>query len=91
MIGEKLDLLSHNNEREGDLHEIAERAIQDKDLTEKEWRKIFMTHTFLNKLLRNKIEKEMDKFRIVEFAFKEIKTATVVFFLFRALLMPRNS
>jgi hypothetical protein len=57
MIEEKVALLNSNHEREGDLHEIAERAIQDKDLTEKEWRKIFMTHTFLNKLLRNKIEK----------------------------------
>ena len=49
-----------------------------------------MTHTFLNKLLRNKIEKEMDKFRIVEFAFKEIKTATVSLLLFGELPMPRN-
>jgi hypothetical protein len=57
MIEEKVALLNSNHEREEDLHEIAERAIQDKDLTEKEWRKIFMTHTFLNKLLRNKIEK----------------------------------
>jgi hypothetical protein len=28
-------------------------------------------------MLRDKIEKEMEKFRTVEFAFKEIKTATV--------------
>jgi hypothetical protein len=29
-------------------------------------------------MLRNKIEKEMEKFKVVEFAFKEIKTATGV-------------
>jgi len=29
-------------------------------------------------MLRNKIEKEMETFRTVEFAFKEIKTATGV-------------
>lgn len=29
-------------------------------------------------MLRNKIDKEMEKFKTVEFAFKEIKTATGV-------------
>lgn len=78
MIDEKIQLLSANQTREMDLYEIAERAIQDKDLNEKNWRKIFLTHIFVNKMLRNKIEKEMEKFRTVEFAFKEIKTATGV-------------
>lgn len=55
MIEEKLQLLSVNQEREADLYEIAERAIQDKDLNEKNWRKIFSTHIFVNKMLRNKI------------------------------------
>lgn len=59
MIEEKLQLLNTNHEREADLYEIAERAIQDKDLNEKNWRKIFLTHIFVNKMLRNKIEKEM--------------------------------
>jgi len=48
-------------------------------MNEKHWRKIFLTHIFVNKILRNKIDKEMDKFKVVEFAFKEIKTATVKF------------
>jgi hypothetical protein len=73
-----LQLLNTNQAREVDLYEIAERAIQDKDLNEKNWRKIFLTHIFVNKMLRNKIEKEMEKFKIVEFAFKEIKTSTGV-------------
>ena len=38
-------------------------------------------------MLRDKIDKEMEKFKIVEFAFKEIKTATVIVSLFRVLLM----
>lgn len=89
MIDEKIQLLSANQTREMDLYEIAERAIQDKDLNEKNWRKIFLTHIFVNKMLRNKIEKEMEKFRTVEFAFKEIKTATVLNTLFRESMMQR--
>lgn len=78
MIEEKMQLQNANSEREADLMEIAERAVQDKDISEKQWRQIFLTHIFVNKMLRNKIEKEMEKFRTVEFAFKEIKTATGV-------------
>ncbi len=65
MIEEKMQLQNANMEREADLVEIAERAIQDKDQNEKQWRKIFLTHIFVNKMLRNKIEKEMEKFRTV--------------------------
>lgn len=89
MIDEKIQLLSANQAREMDLYEIAERAIQDKNLNEKNWRKIFLTHIFVNKMLRNKIEKEMEKFRTVEFAFKEIKTATVNDVLYRESMMLR--
>ncbi len=60
-----MQLQNANMEREADLVEIAERAIQDKDQNEKQWRKIFLTHIFVNKMLRNKIEKEMEKFRTV--------------------------
>lgn len=41
-------------------------------------------------MLRNKIDKEMDKFHIVEFAFKEIKTSTVPFTPLRVSTMPRH-
>ena len=78
MIEERLHLQVVNQEREADLNEIAERAMQDKDQNEKQWRQILLTHIYLNKLLSDKIEKEMEKFHIVEFAFKEIKTATVI-------------
>ena len=90
MIEEKLQLQNRNSSREMELVEIAERAIQDKDHSEKQWRKIFLTHIFVNKMLRDKIEKEMEKFRTVEFAFKEIKTATVLFYLFRESTMPKR-
>ena len=82
---------SINSERENDLVYIAERAIQDKDQSEKQWRKIFLTHIFVNKMLRDKIDKEMDKFKTVEFAFKEIKTATVILLLLRESTMPKPS
>lgn len=87
MIEEKLQLVNINQAREVDLYEIAERAIQDKDLSEKNWRKIFLTHIFVNKMLRNKIEKEMEKFKVVEMAFKEIKTCTVLLPSTRASMM----
>lgn len=35
MINEKLDLMAANTEREGDLYDIASRAIQDKNFDEK--------------------------------------------------------
>lgn len=66
MIEEKLQLVNINQAREVDLYEIEERAIQDNDLSEKNWRKIFLTHIFVSKMLRNKIEKEMEKFKVVE-------------------------
>lgn len=50
----------------------------DKNLNEKQWEKIFMTHKLLSHMLKNKIEREMEKFSTVQFAFKEIKTATGV-------------
>lgn len=65
MIEEKLQLQNVNNGREMDLVEIAERAIQDKDQSEKQWRRIFLTHIFVNRMLRNKIDKEMEKFKTV--------------------------
>lgn len=65
MIEQKLQLQNINASRELDLVEIAERAIQDKDMSQKQWRKIFLTNSFVNRMLRNKIDKEMDKFKTV--------------------------
>lgn len=40
-------------------------------------------------MLRYKIDIEMEKFKTVEQAFKTIKTATVISFLFRVSLMQK--
>ena len=76
-------MINANNHREAELAEIASRAIQDKMQTEKHWRMVYLTHVFVNRMLRGKIESEMDKFKTVEFAFKTIKTSTVNFNIFR--------
>ena len=76
MIETRNKCLDNNEKRESEIREIAERALQDKNNDEKQWINIHLTHTFVNKMLRNKIDKEMEKFQTVEFAFKSIKTAT---------------
>ena len=58
--------------------EIAEHALYDKDANEKKWRKLLLVHKLLHSLLKNKMEKEMKKFHVVEKAFQKIKTATGV-------------
>lgn len=78
MIEEKLALNNINSQRELELSEIASRAIQDKMQSEKHWRMVHLTHVFVNKILRDKIDSEMNKFKTVEQAFKTIKTATVI-------------
>ncbi|CAK75637.1 unnamed protein product (macronuclear) [Paramecium tetraurelia] len=64
------------NERMMKQKEIAEHASNDKGANEKKWRKLLLTHKVVHSLLKNKMEKEMKKFLIVEGAFQEIKTAT---------------
>jgi hypothetical protein len=58
--------------------------------TEKHWRMVYLTHVFVHRMLRDKIDAEMNKFKTVEFAFKTIKTATVTLGLFRVYQMPTN-
>ena len=61
--------------------------MQDKDPREKEWYKTYLTHLFVSKMLRNKIDREMEKFSVVEEAFKSIKIATVNKYIFRESAM----
>ncbi len=49
--------------------EIADSAMHDKDANEKKWRKLLLTHKFVNCMLKAKMEREMKKFSIVESAF----------------------
>lgn len=60
------------------MQDIAERAMQDKDDNEKNWEKLYLTNKLLSKLLRDKMDREMQKFFVVESAFKIIKIATGV-------------
>lgn len=52
--------------------------MQDKDQTQKNWQKLYLTNKFVDRMLRNKMDKQMSKFFIVESAFKTIKIATGV-------------
>ena len=57
MIQEKSECVQNNQIRENEIKEIAERAMQDKNEDEKQWWKIYLTHSFVSKMLRNKIDK----------------------------------
>lgn len=50
--------------------------MQDKDENEKNWKRLQTTHIFLSHLLRDKMDREMNKFKVVEEAFKNIKIST---------------
>ncbi|KAL4463854.1 hypothetical protein ABPG74_005791 [Tetrahymena malaccensis] len=56
--------------------EIAEHAIYDKDAQEKKLRALLLVHKFVSGMLKDKMEREMQKFQIVEESFQKIKTAT---------------
>ena len=60
------------------MMDIAERALQDKDETQLRWEKLYMTNKLVAKLLRDKMDREMSKFFVVESAFKNIKISTGV-------------
>lgn len=76
MIANVEDVKIVTNARESDIREIAERAMQDKDDTEKNWRNLLVVHKFVSRMLKDKMDREMNKFSVVEVAFKNIKIAT---------------
>ena len=78
MIEEKRKVNQINEFRERQIMEIAERAMVDKDDNEKNWEKLYLTNKFLSRMLRDKMDKEMSKFFVVESAFKTIKISTGV-------------
>ena len=57
---------------------IASQAMTDFSKEEKEWKAVYLTHKFMHKMLKHKIQREMNKFNIVETSFKTIKIATGV-------------
>jgi hypothetical protein len=76
MIANIEDVKAVTSTREEDIREIAERAMQDKDDTEKNWRSLLVVHKFVSRMLKDKMDREMSKFSVVEVAFKNIKIAT---------------
>lgn len=75
-IQTRVELKEVSVARDEEILEIAERAMQDKDENEKNWKKLLSVHKFVSMVLRDKMQREMSKFRIVETAFKNIKIAT---------------
>ena len=61
-----------------EMREIAEVTMTEKDSQEKSWYKVYLCERLVEKLLKDKITREMGKFTEVETAFKTIKTATGV-------------
>jgi hypothetical protein len=57
------------DERHKEQLEIAEKAIYEKDPSEKRWLKLYYVHKFVSTILKQKIEKELTKFSVVEKAF----------------------
>jgi hypothetical protein len=78
MINEKQTVVENGEIRQSEMKEIAESTLQDKDAKEKNWYKVYLCHRFVERLLRDKMTREMMKFNTVEVAFKNIKTATGV-------------
>jgi hypothetical protein len=78
MINEKQTVVENGEIRQSEMKEIAESTLQDKDAKEKNWYKVYLCHRFVERLLRDKMTREMLKFNTVEVAFKNIKTATGV-------------
>lgn len=60
------------------MQQIAEKAMQDKGINEKTWQQIWRCHKLVQRFLRDKMDREMMKFNVVETAFLSIKTATGV-------------
>ncbi|MBS1889815.1 MAG: hypothetical protein JST59_00850 [Actinobacteria bacterium] len=60
------------------INEIAETAMQEKDNSEKNWKKLLSVHKFVKVMLRQKMERELKKFQVVETAYQSIKTKTGV-------------
>lgn len=60
------------------MKEVAETTLAEKDQKEKNWYKVYLCQRFVEKMLRDKMDREMNKFNSVEMAYKNIKTATGV-------------
>jgi hypothetical protein len=78
IVNEKEDMVASEQVRGLEMQEVALQTLQDKDTKEKGWYKVYLCHRFVERLLRDKMNREMVKFNTVETAFKNVKTATGV-------------
>ena len=78
MIHQKTSAYDFNFGRQSEMIEIAENTLSEKDNSEKKWYKVYLCQRFVQRLLRDKMAREMKKFGTVEAAFKNIKTETGV-------------
>lgn len=56
-LEEKTILLQNNEKRVEELQEISQIALQGKDNKEKNWYKVYLCHRFVQKLLRDKMNR----------------------------------
>lgn len=77
-VGEFKELGLRNVSRAAELEELADRVMLEKDGSEKSFECLMLAHKFLTQVLRDKMEREMSRFRLIEGAFKAIKIATGV-------------
>lgn len=78
MVGNKIDAFAGCREKKEEMREIAEITLSEKDTKQKNWYKVYLCHKFMERMMRDKMDREMTKFNAVEMAFKNVKTATGV-------------
>jgi len=65
MLNEKEDMVVNEDVRNEEMKEIALVTLQDKDIAEKNWYKCYLCTRFVERLLRDKMHREMVKFNTV--------------------------
>ena len=76
-MDEKNELEKQKDERHRRQLEIAEFAANDcRDTNTKKYRKLLMVHLLLKNFFKDKMEREMNKFKLVEKSYNQIKTDT---------------
>ena len=76
-MDEKNELEKQKDERHRRQLEIAEFAANDcRDTNSKKYRKLLMVHLVLKNFFKDKMVREMNKFKLVERSYNQIKTDT---------------
>ena len=57
MIITKLDAIQGNREKKEEMREIAEVTLSEKDPKEKNWYKVFLCHKFMERMMRDKMDR----------------------------------